>query len=283
MGCACALLLGLLLTGCSSQPERPKGPAGAYLDTTDAFSKARYDRALDVSARLASANPANEYTNKACVLRSVILIGEINGFKKVADSYEKGADATKNPRFKSEYLRMRTDALQAAGERALQLGEVEQRLATPGPMPSPLVLDAPYPGIEGPVAIAQFTTVEQGGWIEPTAQEQVALDAPRMGVDDSLAELLGGDRAAARTKMSTGAVKLDGAAYALYLADGLSDAASIYDHKHLRDVTRFRMLTGLADNMTNTAAESIKQSPNPDAQARLKKLQAQLKSQEKNG
>src|SRR5437773_6381165 len=74
------ILLSLLpVVACSPPVERPKGAGGAYLDATDMFGRARYDRALEFTESVnsrANASPPNAYTDRARVQRAIILSGE---------------------------------------------------------------------------------------------------------------------------------------------------------------------------------------------------------------
>ena len=128
-----AVLLGVALVGACSPPvERPKGAAGAYLDATDMFGRARFDRALQFTENVASASPANAYTDRARVLRAIILSGQVNGYKELGEAYSKGAEVTKNPRYKAEYERLRHDNLEYGSKLALGLAEVTQQLTQGG-------------------------------------------------------------------------------------------------------------------------------------------------------
>jgi hypothetical protein len=275
--------LGLLLVAaCSAPVERPRGAAGAYLDATDMFGRARYDRALEFTESVASASPANAYTERARVLRAVILIGELHAYKELGEAYSKGAEASKNPRYKAEYERLRHDNFQYASKLALGLGEVLQQLTQGGAISKELTLQAPYPSIEGPMTVSQLNRVREGGWIEPGDQEQAALDAPRMGVDDALADVVRGDRFKAQTQMKAGPVKLDGADFALFLGNEMLTGASLFDKKHIHDPEKFRLLCGLADQSAKAAAALLKDAPDPDKEKRLKKLQDQIKADLKN-
>ena len=278
-----AAFLGLALVGaCSAPVERPKGAAGAYLDATDMFGRARYDRALEFTESVASASPANAYTERARVLRAIILSGQVNGYKELGEAYSKGAEVSKNPRYKAEYERLRHDNFQYASKLALGLAEVAQQLTQGGTISKELTLEAPYPSVEGPMMITQLARVRDGGWIEPGDQEQVALDAPRAGIDDALAEVVRGDRFKAQTRMKAGPVKLDGADFALFLGNEVLAGASLFDKNHIHDPQKFRVLSGIADQAAKAAGALLKDNPDPDKQKRLKKLEDQIKADSKN-
>ena len=278
-----AAFLGLALVGaCSAPVERPKGAAGAYLDAMDMFGRARYDRALEFTESVASASPANAYTERARVLRAIILSGQVNGYKELGEAYSEGAEVSKNPRYKAEYERLRHDNFQYASKLALGLAEVAQQLTQGGTISKELTLEAPYPSVEGPMMITQLARVRDGGWIEPGDQEQVALDAPRAGIDDALAEVVRGDRFKAQTRMKAGPVKLDGADFALFLGNEVLAGASLFDKNHIHDPQKFRVLSSIADQAAKAAGALLKDNPDPDKQKRLKKLEDRIKADAKN-
>lgn len=277
------VVLGLLwVSACSPPVERPKGAAGAYLDAVDMFKRGRFDRALEFTENAASASPSGAYTEKARVLRAIILSGEVNGYKELSEAYGKGAEVTKNPHYKAEYGRLRHDNLQYASKLALGLGEVAQKLVQDGAIPQDLTLEAPYPATEGPMMITQLDRVREGGWIEAADQEQAALDAPRMGIDDVLADVVRGDRFKAQTLMKQGPVKLDGVDFATFLGNELVTGATLFDKKHMHDPEKFKILVGVADTTAKAAANALKDHPDPGKEKRLKKLEDQIKAEQKN-
>ena len=276
-------VLGLvLMAACSPPVERPKGAAGAYLDAVDMFHKGRFDRALEFTENVAASSTPSDYTERARVLRAIVLSGEVNGYKELGDAYTKGVEATKNPRYQAEYERLRHDNLQYASKLALGLGEVAQSLTQGGTIPKQLTLEAPYPTVEGPMMIAQLARVKEGGWIEVGDQEQAAIDAPRMGIDNVLADAVRGDRFKAQSLMRAGPVKLDGADFAILLGNEVLTGASIFDKKHLHDPQKFRVLSGIAESAAKAASNLLKDSPDPDKEKRLKKLEDDIKAEGKN-
>ena len=104
--------LGLILmVGCSSSTPKLTGPGMSYQNAKDFFSRghsANYEHALDTLATLSSADPTNEYTDRARVLRAIILRGEFEGFKRLAEAYEKALPEAREPGVKSESRRAST-------------------------------------------------------------------------------------------------------------------------------------------------------------------------------
>lgn len=268
----------IFVVACSAPVQRPTGPHRVLNDAQDMFKRGRFDRALDFTDGLAKASPPNAFTERARVLRVVIFSGQVKGYKELVDAYGKGIDATRNLRFKTDYGRLRHDYLQFGSRLALGLGEVAHLLTEGASISKELTLEAPYPTTEGPLDVAQLIRVKEGGWVEPDDQEAAALDAQRKGIDDALAEVVGGDRAKARSVLAAGPVKLDGVDFALFLGKQLLTGASLFDRKHIRDSLKFRTLANEAEEAAKAALSLLKESPNKDKEKQVKKLQDQIKA-----
>ncbi len=273
-GVAMACLM--LVASCAPPVKQPVGPERDYLDATDLFKKSNFDRALQYTEGLASASPATPYTERARVMRIVIFGSRVKAYDGLADSYAKGIEATKNPRFKAEYERVRNDALQYASRSALGLAENAHQLMAAG-ISKEVVLELPYPTTEGPDTIPQLTRMLQGGWIEPADQEAAMQAALRKGIDDELAQAVGGDRSAARTKLSAGPVKIAGPDFGLFLGRELLTSAGTFDRKHSRDFQKFKLIASEADSAAQAVLDMLKASPDKDKEKAAKKLQADVK------
>jgi hypothetical protein len=278
-----ALCLSLALAlSCSAPVERPIGPAGDYLDAKDMFKRSNFNRTLEFTDGLATASPPTKYTERALVLRCIIYAGEVESYKELAEAYERGADQTKNSHFKAEYGRQRHDNLQYGTRAALGLADAAHRLTLAGGIPKEVPLEAPYPTTEAPIEIRELMRVKEGGWIEPEQQDTVATDSLNKGVDDALAQAVGGDRSKARTDLSAGSTKVNGVEFALFLGNALVDGATMFDRKHARDPLKLKMLCGEADETVKAALTLLKESPDKDKEASVKKLQDRIKATGKN-
>lgn len=273
------LVLGL---ACSAPVPRPTGVAYEFDSAKDMFKKGRFDKALDFTDGPANASPPNAFSQRALLLRVAILSGQVKGYKELVDAYRKGADATKNTRFKADYERLRHDYLQYASRIALGLGDAAHRLTEGVQLPKELTLEAPYPTTEGPQTLPPLAHVIEGGWIEPEEQESVARDAQVKGIDDALAEMVSGDRSKARTALAAGPVKLSGAEFGIFLGKQLLQAASFFDRKHMRDSMKLRTLCQEADETAKASLALLKDSPDKGQEKAAKKLQDDIKTAVKN-
>ncbi len=276
------LLITAFALGCSAPQPRPTGVAYEFESAKDMFKRGRFDRVIEFADGPSQASPPNSFTDRARVLEVVVYSGQVRGFKELVDAYRKGADATKNTHFKAEYGRQRNDSLQYGTRLALALGDVAHRITEGVQLSKEYTLDAPYPSTEGPLTLPQLAKVAEGGWIEPEEQEVVAHDAQFKGIDDVLADLVGGDRSKARTAMGTGPVKISGASFGIFLGKELLTGATLFDRKHGRDSMKLRSLCGVADEAAKAALALLKEAPDKDKEKSAKKLQDDIKTTLKN-
>ena len=280
--CGVLSALGVLLAlSCSPPVERPTGAARDYYEAKDAFKRGRWDRALEYSDGQAKSSPPTAYTERSRVLQTVVLSGQIKGYKELVDAFQKGAEVTKNPRYRVQYNRMRNDYLQYGSRVALHLAEVSNQITEGGSVPKELTLEAPYPNTEGPAVVVPLTQVMQGAWIEPEVQESAVHDVLLKGVDDALAEAVGGDRSKARTDLTAGPVKLAGGDFALFLTKQLAVGATFFDLKHIRDPQKLKILCAEADDAAKAALAPLKESPDKEREKEVKKLQEKIKTTSK--
>jgi len=268
----------MLVVACSSPGPKLTGPARAYSEAKDAFSKGNFDRAIELTDKLAYSVPPEEFTERARVLRVVILSGTVNAHKELTEAYEKGAQKAKEAAVRAEYRRLRQDNFQIWSKRALELGEVAQQLTTEGTVSKEFTLDAPYPATEGSITVPQLNRVMDGNTIGPEEEEAAAADARRKGVDDELAEILGGDRSKARATLGAGPAKVNGADLALFLARQLLVGAEAFDRKHGDEPTKFMALHARSQEALKAALVQLKENPDTDREKEAKKLQDRLKS-----
>ncbi|MGO9271627.1 MAG: hypothetical protein ACLQOO_15415 [Terriglobia bacterium] len=275
------MLVLLALAACSPPTPQLTGSAAVYQNAKEMFGRGRFDKAIEISEDLSAKSPADAYTDKARVLRVVILSGDLNAYKDAAEAYDKGAEATKNPHFQAAYRTNRGNAFQTASARALGLGDTAKQIMDGGGFDKDFILDAPYPTTEGPLDVAAYQKVREGVWVEPEDQDAAMVDGTFKGIDDALAALVG-DRAKAREGLKAGPVTLKGLDFAFYVGNQLAIGASVFDKKHSQNPLKLRALAGEADQIAKAIQATLKANPNPDYDKKLKKLQDQLKTTLKN-
>jgi hypothetical protein len=275
-------LASALILSCSPPVERPTGAAADYDDAKDMFKRGRFDRALEFTDGLATSTPPTAYTDRARVLRSVVYTGQLKSAKELAEAYSKGEDTTKNTHFKAEYGRLRHDNLEYAAKAALGLAETAHQIAADGVIANELVLEISFPTTEGPQEVAALKHVEEGGWIEPDQQDSAALESLRKGIDDALADAVGGDRAKARNALAQGSTKIAGVDFAIFLAKELAEGATVFDKKHGRDSQKLRTICTEGDETIKAALAQLKDHPDKDKEKAVKKLQDRYKTILKN-
>jgi hypothetical protein len=272
------ILAGVVLVSCGPSTKQPAAPTSPYDRAAEAFKKGQLDNALELTDKLARATPPADSTERARVLRAVIYTGELKGSTELAAAYDKGAEKSKNPQFQAAYRRLHSDSLAIAAKAALNLAETAHQLAPEGAIAKELTLEASFPTTEGPTTVKQLARVEEGGWIESDDQEAAQTDALRKGIDEALADAVSGDRAKARQALASGSTKLDGAAFAIFLAKELADGAAVFDRHHGRDPQKMLTLCDEGDVIAKAALALLKDTPNKDQEKEAKKLQDQFKT-----
>jgi hypothetical protein len=281
----CGLVFAGLAVGvmaaCSSSTPTATGPGASYESAKEFFARghsANYDHALDTLATLSTADPPNDYTDRARVLRAVILSGEFEGFRTLAEAYQKGSDKATDSGVKSEYASLYRDTLRRAGEISLGFTEAAMQLIKGGQVPKGLMLDAPYPVTLASISNATVDKIETGEKIGNDEEQDAALGAPGMGIAKVLSAVVGGDQDAVKSKMNAGPVSLDRAKFGFFLADELATSASLFDKKHIYDPGKYKQLAGIAQGAGQATAAALNESPDPDIEKSLKKLQDQIKA-----
>lgn len=272
------VIAGFVLVSCQPAANKPAVQVNAYDRARDAFKGGQLDHALDLTYKLATAMPPEDGTDRARVLRAVIFTGEIKSTMELAEAYSKGVDKAKNPRFQSEYRRLQQASRESAGKATLNLAETAHQIAPDGIIAKDQTLDAGYPTTEGPTEVKDLARVEDGGWIEPDQQESAAADSLRKGIDDALADAVSGDRAKARTALANGQVKLEGAMCALFLAKELAAGAVVFDRHHSRDPQKLITICDEGEECLKAAQTLLKDTPNKEQAAEVKKLQDKFKT-----
>jgi hypothetical protein len=201
----------------------------------------------------------------------------VKAYKELAEAYAKGIEKTKNARFKSEYERLRSEALQFSTKAALGLAETAHQIMGGAGIGKDVTLDAPYPSAEGPLTVVQLKPMMEGGWIEPADQEAASLAARQKALDDELALAVGGDRSKARTVLAAGPYKISGVDFGLFLSQELLTSAGVFDRKHYNDFQKFKLISGEANDAAQAVLDMLKASPDKVKEKAVKKLQADIK------
>ena len=268
------IVAGVVLVSCGPTSNNPAGHTSPYARAKDAFKSGQLDKAMDLTEPLATATPPADSTERARVLRAVIDTGELKGAKDLAEAYSKGAGKSKN----SQFLRTQHDIRATAAKAAVDLAEMAHLIAPDGVIAKELTLEASFPATEGPTEIKELADIEKGDYPEPDQQESAMANSLRKGIDDALAAVVGGDRAKARQALAGGSTKLEGAAFAIFLAKGLAEGAVVFDRHHGLDPQKLRMLCDEGDESLKAALALLKDMPDKDQEKEVKKLQDKFKT-----
>lgn len=275
------ILLSLFLAACSSSVSPPKGAGVDYQQAKVMFKQGDLDRALSLTDAMAEEKTDNPDTLNARVLRAIIYSGRIDAYRELADTYKKGSDIATKSQAVTSYNRRRSNALQYGGEAALNLGEVVMQMTSKPDFPKELTLDAPWPDAEAPLVIDAFARIRRGAWVPEEAQDRAGLDAQHKGIDDVLAELVGGDRSKARASMEAGPVKLNGLDFALFLEKQIVEGLDLFGPKYLANPGQLKALSDVANRLGSPIEATLKENPDKGKEAAFKKFQKQIKDAEK--
>ncbi|HET7216169.1 MAG TPA: hypothetical protein VFL79_21455 [Terriglobia bacterium] len=274
------LLLTSFLAACSSSSSPPKGPGVDYEQAQVMFKQGNLDRALSLTDAIAAEDSSSAGTQNARVLRAVIYSGRIDAYRELADTYMKGAEVATTPQSVASYNRRRSNALQYGSEAALSLGEVVMQFTSKHDFPHELTLVAPWPSVDGPQVIDAFARIRRGAWVPEDAQDSAAVDAQHKAIAGVLAEMVGGDRSAARTAMEAGPVKLNGLDFALFLEKQVVEGVELFGPKYLANPGQSKTLCGVADRLVLSIEGMLKENPDKAKEAQFKKLRKQIKDAE---
>jgi hypothetical protein len=263
---------------CSAPVPAPTGPAADYQDAKDMFKRNRFDRALEFSDGLASASPPTKFTERAQVLRIVVYTGQVKSYKECVDAYTEGANKIKNPHFKAEYDRLRHDNMQGGINAALGLAETAHQLLDDGKISKELILEAPYPSIEGPLEVVDLGHVREGDWIEPDHQDRVAIDSMNKGIDDALAGAVSGDRSKARNALASDSTTISGLDFALFTGTELMEGASFFERKYNDDPIKLKTMCDNAYQAVKAADALLKETPDKDKEKQVRELEDRIKT-----
>lgn len=143
--------------------------------------------------------------------------------------------------------------------------------------PKEFTLDAPWPDVEGPKAIAAFARIQRGAWVPEDAQDSAGLDVQHKAIAEVLAELLGGDRHNARTAMGGGPVKLNGLDFALFLERHMVDGLELFGPKYLANPGQLKTLCDVTTRLGPPIEAMLKDKPDKTKEAEFNKAQKQIK------
>jgi hypothetical protein len=278
---ACVGAALAVLASCSPPVEQPTGPAGDYARAKEDFAKgtvASYDRALHTLEGMDNVSKPNNYTDRARVLRAVILAAKVDADLRLTEAYAKGAAATKDSQLKEAFSQQREDTLQSAGEIALDFGQLAMTLTKGGALPKNLSLDAPFPSPPPPATVAAVEKIKEGLEVGQNDQLEAARDELRAAVAGILTDLVHGDNTSAASKLSAGPVPVSAQDFALFLTKELVAGASFFDKKHLDDPSRYKLMAGVAAGAAQAADAALKETPDPAEAKLLKQLQDQIKN-----
>jgi len=126
--------------------------------------------------------------------------------------------------------------------------------------------------------VADLSKISLGAWVEPDKQEIDAVDSLNKGIEDALAETVAGDRSKARNALASGSTTLNGLDFTIYLGNQILEAGSLFDRKHSNDPMKQRTVCNEGFEAVKAAESLLKETPDPDKEKQVKKLEDQIKA-----
>lgn len=226
-----AALLSLL--SCSEggpAPVRTGTPAYYFLNAKDAYSKNDYPKALDWLDKITNANK-NEYTESAWAFKLLLLAGQINGYKTLAENYEYGQRANKNN--PTPFVKKVTEYRSAASRMGLPFGEAYAEYEKLGPG-AETVIDFPFPSTGSTSKPAQLSKIAEGIAPNEDASEAAQKATLARGVVLVVCDTVGAkeDASKGRAALQKLPVKVPRAEFERVMAKSLFEAAQLHGKKY---------------------------------------------------
>ncbi|MBZ5553333.1 MAG: hypothetical protein LAO21_11480 [Acidobacteriia bacterium] len=258
---ACILVINLLFivfliscSGTSNQPN-PATPEGRFELAKQNFSIAKYDKALEYTAKILRDTPNHELAGSAALMQMTIYGGLAEGCRQLGKTYADGRMMTRDVRIKNDFRNTAFDYYRRQKAYILNFVEGFDAYSKKMDKTKPVSYQGVYPQIEaGPRIFLE--KVKKG---LPIAEEDRSKDEEeelKNGVLTVLTQLAGvaDDRAKAKTLFAAGPISVDTGEFLLAIAKILHEQDVLFDRLQLNELTNFRMF---CDRTNTTVTESL--------------------------
>lgn len=251
------IFLILFFFSCSSQSNQPNPltPEGRFELAKREFSAARFDKALEYTAKILHDTPNHESANSAAIMQMTIYGGLAEGCRQIAKAYADGRMMTRDVRVKNDFRNTGWDYYRRQKAYILNFLEGFENYSKKMDKTKPVSFQGLYPQVEaGPRIFLE--KVRKGMTISDEDRQKDAEGELRNGVLTVLTELagLGEDRAKAKTLYAAGAVTVDPGDFLFAVAKILHEQDVLFDRLQLNELQNFKMF---CDRTNKTAAESL--------------------------
>lgn len=267
----------LAAAGCSQEPQVDTNtPEYLFSEVQKAVADGRFEKALNSSGALQTKFPKSEQAAKARLLNVVLLVGQSDGYRNIADAYLAGMEADPE-----QYGTLRSTAFNYHRKRksvALALYQACDRFLKRHSPESAYALESSWPvddSEQGPDYLAE---VRSGNLLDSEQQEEVEVAELPKGVARTLARFVGSgeDLAQARTTLEQGSVDLVPSGVLLTVAQCILDNQKLFGREGLSEVKNYSIFLHQADKTLNLALASLEAHPDEAIQAGADELKAEI-------
>lgn len=267
----------LAAAGCSQEPQVDTNtPEYLFSEVHKAVADGRFEKALASSGALQTKFPKSVEAAKARLLNIVLLVGQSDGYRAIADAYLAGMEA--DPK---QYGKLRSTAFNYHRKRksvALALYQACDRFLKRHSPESTYALESTWPVDDSEQGPDQLEEVRGGGMLDSEQQEEVEVVELPKGVARTLARFVGSeqDLAQARTTLEQGSVDLVPGGVLVTLTQCLLDNQKLFGREGLSEHKNYALFVVKAAESLKLARTSLQESPDEAVQAKADELQAQI-------
>jgi len=267
----------LAAAGCSQEPQVDTNtPEYLFSEVNKAVADGRFEKAIESSGALQTKFPKSEQAAKARLLNVVLLVGQSDGYRSIADAYLAGMEADPE-----QYGTLRSTAFNYHRKRksvALALYQACDRFLKRHTPESTYALESSWPVDDSEQGPDQLEEVRSGNLLDSEQQEEVEVVELPKGVARTLARFVGSeeDLAQARTTLEQGSVDLVPSGVLLTVAQCILDNQKLFGREGLSEVKNYSIFLHQADKSLNMALASLEAHPDEAIQAGADELKAEI-------
>ena len=254
--------------GCSQGPQVDRNtPEYLFSLMQGAVADGRYEKAVSWAGDVQSLFPESEQAGKARLLSIIVLAGQSDGYRNIADAYLAGMEAAPD-----KYGELRSTAFNYHRKRksvALALYQACDGFLKQHSPQSIYALESSWPVDDSDPGPDQLEELRSGKTLDSEQQQQVeAIELPR-GVARTLARFVGSeeDLDLARTTLDQGSVDLVPSRLLLTVAQCLLDNQKLFGREGLSEIRSYSLFLQEAAKLLNLAFASLQESPDEAIQA----------------
>lgn len=269
----------MVAAGCSQEPQVDRNsPEYLFSQMQEAVGDGRYEKAASWTVDLQTKFPKSEQTVKAQLLEIIVLAGQSEGYRNIADAYLAGMEA--DPQ---QYGKLRSTAFNYHRKRksvALALYQACDRFLKRHSPQTTYALESLWPVDDSDKGPDQLEEVRAGKLLDSEQQQQVEVVALPMGIARMLARFLGseGDLVQAQTTLKQGAMDLVPSQLLLTVTQCLLDNQKLFGREGLSEIKNYSLFLREALESLNLALARLQDRPDETIQARADELKEQIEA-----